>query len=215
MSDSGKEGLLGRWSRLKRESAANSESKVPAADRDKTEMTSDEIPDAIPTGAKPVGDRDRSEVQPSELPSIDELNPDSDFEAFMDPGVDDDVRRSALKTLFRDPHFNITDGLDVYAEDYTKLEKLTPAMVAALRYAQRNLFDKNDETDSNGGEETNAPVELASRDPEESQSISNDMKQERTESDTIQAQEHNEERSVARNDDQPAIDQRAMKHRSE
>jgi hypothetical protein len=54
-----------------------------------------------------------------------------------------------LKTLFRSPGFNVTDGLDEYAGDYTKLETLTPAMVAALRHTQRTLFGKRGESGDN------------------------------------------------------------------
>ena len=137
MSEKSREGLLGRWSRLKRESTAGKEGDSLTLDGGAAESAPADVTGDI---ERP---KSRSEPLP-ELPSIDELDPDSDFAAFMDPGVDDDVRRAALKALFRDPDFNVTDGLDVYAEDYTKLEKLTPAMVAALRYAQRTLFGEND-----------------------------------------------------------------------
>lgn len=142
MSRPDKEGLLSRWSRLKR---ASSET---AASDDETALG--DAP-ATPTDASASGDKlpvagNASDPLP-ELPSLDELTPDSDFSAFMDPRVDDGVRRAALKTLFRGADFNVTDGLDVYAEDYTKLEKLTPAMVATLKYAQRTLFGKKDGRD--------------------------------------------------------------------
>ena len=143
MSRKDTERLLTRWSRLKRESAAGggNDAKTPqqgtTGTRHDTSGGPSVGPDSVPT----------DEPLPK-LPSIDELDADSDFQAFMDPRVDDDVRRAALKKLFRNPDFNICDGLDVYAEDYTKLEKLTPVMVAALRYAQRTLFDKQDESDS-------------------------------------------------------------------
>src|SRR6185295_2897481 len=41
------------------------------------------------------------------LPSVDKLTPESDFQDFMHPKVEDALRRLALKKLFSDPHFNI------------------------------------------------------------------------------------------------------------
>jgi hypothetical protein len=155
MSGVAKEGLLARWSRLKRESATeNADASSAAAPDGAGARDADESAAQPATSeARLPGDKHNGDVAP-ELPSLEELGPDSDFRAFMDPSVDDDLRRAALKTLFRDPVFNVTDGLDVYAEDYTKLEKLTPAMVASLRFAQRNLFGEHDrasETEDAGG----------------------------------------------------------------
>ncbi len=141
MTRSSKEGLLSRWSRLKRSSTESAADDEQAGIRNTTT-----------TAAKPAVDEDdgpasdAAETQPlPELPLIDELTPDSDFQPFMDPRVEDGVRRAALKTLFRSADFNITDGLDVYAEDYSKLEKLTPAMVATLKYAQRTLLGQDED----------------------------------------------------------------------
>ena len=141
MTRSSKEGLLSRWSRLKRSSTES------AADDDEQAGVRSTTPTE---GTRAVDDdeglaNDAAEKQPlPELPPVDELTPDSDFQPFMDPRVEDGVRRAALKTLFRSADFNITDGLDVYAEDYSKLEKLTPAMVATLKYAQRTLLGQDD-----------------------------------------------------------------------
>ena len=156
MSDVGKEGLLSRWSRLKGESR---ETPVKTGAVTKTGVEGETDPNQTPPSCRadePTQSDKRAvragtvESLPA-LPSLDDLNPDSDFRAFMDPGVDDVVRRAALKTLFRHPAFNITDGLDVYAQDYSNLEKLTPAMVASLKHARRLLFDdKHDEGEKEG-----------------------------------------------------------------
>jgi len=42
----------------------------------------------------------------------------------MSSGVSDKLRNLALRKLFQAPSFNIQDGLDDYAEDYTSFEKL-------------------------------------------------------------------------------------------
>lgn len=71
---------------------------------------------------------------------VEKLTRDSDYSVFMAQGVDESVRRSAMKKLFSDPHFNVMDGLDVYIEDFTKFEPITPAVLASLNHA-KNLLD--------------------------------------------------------------------------
>jgi len=92
-----REPFLSRWSRRKRASA-----------------------DAAPAPKLPA----QAEGPPPELPPIDSLTPESDFSAFMHKQVDEKLRRAALAKLFSDPAFNVVDGLDDYAEDYTQLETL-------------------------------------------------------------------------------------------
>lgn len=65
---------------------------------------------------------------------------DADFSPFMKQGVDESVKRSALKKLFTDPHFNVMDGLDIYTGDYTQSDPIPPEMMAMLKHA-KSLFD--------------------------------------------------------------------------
>jgi hypothetical protein len=67
-----------------------------------------------------------------ELPPVESLSFDSDFTAFLRPDVDDKIKRAALKQLFRDPRFNVMDGLDTYIDDYTKADPIPPDMLAGL-----------------------------------------------------------------------------------
>jgi hypothetical protein len=108
-----KESLLARWSRLKRASTEAAKAPAPASTADGTPLP--------------------------EPPPLEGLDHDSDFSAFMDRRVDDGLRRLALKKLFSDPRFNVTDGLDVYAEDYSQLEDLPQALVERLAHARRTL----------------------------------------------------------------------------
>jgi hypothetical protein len=75
---------------------------------------------------------------PVELPPVESLTFDSDFTAFLRPEVDDQVKRAALKQLFRDPRFNVMDGLDTYIDDYTQADPIAPDVLADL--LQRGLF---------------------------------------------------------------------------
>ena len=67
------------------------------------------------------------------------LTADSDFSAFVSPGVAQDVRRLALKKLFADPHFNVPDLLDMYMDDYNAPGPVTAAMMAGLEQARSAL----------------------------------------------------------------------------
>ena len=109
---SGETEFLSRWSRLKQEAREPPPAPPPAVD---------------PAAPVPV------------LPPVEELTIDSDFSGFFHPGVDENVRRAALKKLFSDPHFNIMDGLDTYIDDYSQPNVLPAAMLAGLRQAQNIL----------------------------------------------------------------------------
>ena len=96
------------------------------------------------------------------LPPIEELTIDSDFRGFLHPKVSEDIRRSALRKLFSDPHFNVMDGLDVYIDDYSKADPIPAEMLAGLKQAQRIVRwaqeneEKRDEPSISAEEETRA-----------------------------------------------------------
>src|SRR5437868_8256794 len=74
----------------------------------------------------------------ADLPAIESLTIDSDFAPFFKPQVDESIKRAALKQLFRDPRFNIMDGLDTYIDDYTQPDPIPSAMLEDLM--QRRVF---------------------------------------------------------------------------
>jgi hypothetical protein len=92
------------------------------------------------------------------LPTLEDvaaLDADSDFSAFVARGVDQAVRRSALKKLFADPHFKVMDRLDVYIDDYNKPSPMSEAMLASLEHA-KSVFMKmaGDEPEAEAQAET-------------------------------------------------------------
>ena len=108
------ERFLSRWSRLKRTGEP--------ADRDR----------AAPVVAEQrVGAEARSEAEPAEpddgaaappdLPTIESLDTSSDFSVFMQQGVPEELRKLALRKLWRISPGEI-DGLDDYDEDYALIE---------------------------------------------------------------------------------------------
>jgi hypothetical protein len=84
----------------------------------------------------------------AELPPVESLTFASDFTPFLRPEVDDQVKRAALKQLFRDPRFNVMDGLDTYIDDYTQADPIAPDVLADLM--QRGLFGAPPEREQPG-----------------------------------------------------------------
>jgi hypothetical protein len=103
-----KEAFLERWSRRKREQPQEQPQVPPAPAESKAEAPA------------PV------------LPPVDELKPESDFTPFMNAKVDPATRRSALKKLFADAHYNVPDPFEAYSEDYTKSDPIPEAMLKAI-----------------------------------------------------------------------------------
>jgi Protein of unknown function (DUF3306) len=118
-----KEDFLSRWSRRKHESeaAAAGELQAPSPPPPPAGVTS--MPAAPETKAP--------------LPSIESLTPESDFVPFMKPDVDEGLKRRALQALFRDPHFNKMDMLDIYVGDYSQPDPLPEGWLAKLRQMDR------------------------------------------------------------------------------
>jgi hypothetical protein len=123
------EGFLRRWARRKTEVRSGmAPPPEPFAPVEALPVPVAEAPAPVPADAP--------------LPTMDDvarLTSDSDFSAFVARGVDAAVRRTALKKLFADPHFNAMDGLDVYIDDYTKPSPVSEAMLASLEHAKNAL----------------------------------------------------------------------------
>lgn len=143
------ENFFKRWSRLKTENTPE-----PASPAVPTSSATDAIGSSRAGGQKP-------------LPTLDDvarLTADSDYSAFVAKGVDQMVRRQALKKLFTDPHFNVMDGLDIYIDDYNRPSPLPASMLAALRQAQSFIpKDQKNQAESiaaaatASGDETGSP----------------------------------------------------------
>lgn len=137
------EGFLKRWSRRKID-ARHGEAVPPEPDGEPA-PASDVAPASTPVDADavaPAAGHARgvaAEAPPPTMADVALLTPESDFSAFVRQDVAADVRRTALKKLFADPHFNTMDRLDVYIDDYNKPSPMSEAMLASLRHA-RSVF---------------------------------------------------------------------------
>jgi hypothetical protein len=123
---------LKRWSRRKLEAAR---AQTPPLDAPRETVAAATPPQ---TPARPAGTAPQNTDAP--LPPIESLTIDSEFAAFFKPDVAEATKRAALKQLFRDPRFNIMDGLDVYVGDYTQPDPISPEMMKQLLHT-RHIFN--------------------------------------------------------------------------
>ena len=108
----GDEPFLARWSRLK----AQARHPEPGPPPEPGALGNDQPP-AAPTAmdaASPEG----APEPPVQLPDLEQLHEDSDYSAFLTPGVDAELKKRALRKLSHSPKFNVFDGLDTYRDDY-------------------------------------------------------------------------------------------------
>ena len=134
MSD---ESFLSRWSRRK---AAERRGEPEQAAPPPAEVVPVAVPEPAP--AAPVAET----PPPLTLEDAAKLTPADDFSPFVAQGVEETVKRAALKKLFADPHFNVMDGLDTYIDDYSQPDPISPEMLRELRHAASlRLFEPLDE----------------------------------------------------------------------
>jgi hypothetical protein len=152
MSETGGEGRLSRWSRLKRQGGNDTRPEAPAAAVEAAYAVPD--PNTLPGGAAirrrqaptlpslvgeddgpapaqpiPVDPDEARELTPeeaavvAELPPIETLTKESDFTPFLADKVPDFIRRRALSVLWRsDPLFGHLDGLNDYDLNYRVID---------------------------------------------------------------------------------------------
>jgi len=93
-----------------------------------------------------VAPSEREVPRPPTMDDVAHLTRSSDFARFIAPGVDESVKRAAMKKLFSDPHFNVMDGLDVYIEDYNMTTPLTEADLRTMVQSKfLRLFEQDEQ----------------------------------------------------------------------
>lgn len=136
------DGFLARWSRRKQEVAAGRALQEPEPLPPPEALAS---PVATPaTEQQPVPAP--AEPEPPTLADAQALTPASDFKPFMGRSVAPEVRNTAMKKLFADPHFNAMDGLDIYIDDYSQPDPLPEGMLRQMASAHfMGFFDHEKE----------------------------------------------------------------------
>jgi hypothetical protein len=151
----GREAFLSRWSRLKR--TAESSEALPAVNS--------------PGAAQPEAKANEPIAQPQVLPPIESITLETDIAGFLHPQVDPAVRRSALKKLFQDPHFNVMDGLDTYIGDYNTPDPLPDSMLKELQFAKDYIFKDPTKSKQPANEEPLAEQDAALEAPDTIESL--------------------------------------------
>ena len=140
MGDGEASGFLSRWARRKeqvRAGAAVAPEALPVVPP--APVSAVEAPPA-------VVEAPAAEPAPT-LADVALLTRDSDYARFVGAGVDEGVKRAAMKKLFTDPHFNVMDGLDTYIDDYGKPDPIPLSMLRQMNQSKfLRLFD-DDEKD--------------------------------------------------------------------
>lgn len=135
-----KEPFLSRWSRRKLEAKEPVPARAPQAT---------DLPAAAPAAPPPAA------AEPPATETAEGISPE--YREFFDPRVEETLRRTALKKLFSDPHFNAMDGLDTYIDDYSKPDPIPEAMLRQLNQAKDLfLFDDEKQASARAGDAPSA-----------------------------------------------------------
>ena len=121
---------------------------------------------ASPSSAPQPGPQD-----PATLEQAQRLTPQDDFRAFVRPEVAPEVRNTAMRQLFSDPHFNVMDGLDIYIDDYNRPDPLPLGDLKRMVSAQAMRLLKSEsesESESATGVSAAAGDALSESNPENS-----------------------------------------------
>ena len=172
------EGAISRWSRLK---SAEKERQntgpdlavgaVPAG------LAADEPPSVAARASRTNGDASSTTeaeappIDPADLPDIESLDKTSDFRAFLQDGVPPELRRLALRKLWRiNPLFAELDGLNDYDGDYSsmgivaeKIATLFNPKTGRISRADPVPEPEVDDSDESGAETVESEVEETER----------------------------------------------------
>ncbi len=130
------EGPLRRWARRKRAVAREKEAAGEAQRRDVSRRPFEAERD----GGGSAGDAsgavivEEKVLTDEDMPSLDSLDPDSDYSGFLSSGVSEGLRRRALRKLFSSAVFNVPDGLDDYDDDFTSFAALGDIVTSDMKH---------------------------------------------------------------------------------
>ena len=146
-------GFLNRWSKRK----AGIETEEALDLKKQPNLSSSTISERAELSSLPKINSDgvssTDETPKEELPTLEDvlkLTKDSDYSAYVKPGIDPAVQQAAMQKLFSDPHYNIMDGLDIYIDDYSKPDPIPLEMLKQLNQSQLlGLFKTSEEEKDN------------------------------------------------------------------
>jgi hypothetical protein len=153
------QGFLTRWARRKAQLRGGSVAAEPVGSATTPALASAPASGpALPAEGQAVDTLPDSPTHTAEpLPTMADvalLTRDSDFSRFVRGGVDEGVKRAAMKKLFSDPRFNVMDGLDTYIDDYGKPDPIPLSMLRQMNQSKfLRLFDEEDGVEEDGRHE--------------------------------------------------------------
>lgn len=112
-------------------------SRISRWSRRKLAMQGSDLQGEHPAVAEPGASaqmQHRNQPSDAQLPAVETLDAKSDYSGFLSPKVSEELRRLALRKLFHSASYNVCDGLDDYAEDFTNFAKLGDVVTADMRW---------------------------------------------------------------------------------
>ena len=140
-------GFLNRWSKKKLGAEPELSTSELAEKQPSVQLKKSVDPSAqaskVPAAGEPAADKKlepmagaaQAETAPT-LEDVLKLTQDSDFSAYVKPGIDPEVQKAAMQKLFSDPRYNIMDGLDIYIDDYSKPDPIPLEMLKRMNQSK-------------------------------------------------------------------------------
>ena len=149
-NEGSKEGFLGRWSQRKQDIRAGKPLAEPEIASKPVVLSNDAEKAHITNKASEIAtDEEKPEIPLPTMADVHELTAESDFSPFVAKNVSPEVRNSAMKKLFTDPHYNVMDRLDIYIDDYSKPDPIPESMLRQMVSAKfLNLFKEEEEAEA-------------------------------------------------------------------
>jgi Protein of unknown function (DUF3306) len=144
-----KEGFLGRWSQRKQDIRAGKPLAEPEITVKPVAIAAKPSDPSSVQASETTAVAEKPEIPLPTMADVHELTAESDFSPFVAKNVSPEVRNSAMKKLFTDPHYNVMDRLDIYIDDYSLPDPIPESMLRQMVSAKfLNLFKAEEEAEA-------------------------------------------------------------------
>jgi hypothetical protein len=143
--------FLSRWAQRKQQAQEGKvldEPEVVATEEvaDEEVATVVDADGASAVTAEVVSTESETQLGAEDLPDPDSIEIGGSFASFMANNVDPDVKKNALRALWKQPHFSEIDGMMEYALDYSCQPTLSAEVSSELaKKVFRHLLEKTEE----------------------------------------------------------------------
>jgi len=143
--------FLSRWAQRKQQAQEDEvldEPEVAATEEvaDEKVATVVDADGASAVTAEVVSTESETQLGAEDLPDPDSIEIGGSFASFMANNVDPDVKKNALRALWKQPHFSEIDGMMEYALDYSCQPTLSAEVSSELaKKVFRHLLEKTEE----------------------------------------------------------------------